>query len=370
MRILKQYAIAASFFILSAFQGDLKGCTGIMLTAKDQSIVHGRTLEFGVEIDTSVVVIPRGYAFKGTIPGGTGMDYKAKYAATGAIAFDKLSIMDGMNEKGLAVGIFYFAGFASYGEITPENKSKALAPDEFANWILTQFATVDEVKAALPNVVIAPTVVKTWGPVPPPFHYIVYDKSGKCLVIEPLKGTLVSYDNPIGILTNSPTFDWHLKNLHNYVNLTAINAKPITFRGMEIAPFGQGSGMVGLPGDFTPPSRFVRATVFCITALPSENAFESVFQAFHILNQFDIPVGAARQVIDNVVHTDFTMVTCVRDPQALKYYYRTYKDQTIRMIDLSKFNFDAKEVKKLDTKATDKKYDQQFVDATTQLQQS
>lgn len=335
----------------------LEGCTGIKLQAKDGSIVHGRTLEFGIPVETSVAVIPRGYDFAGTTPKGKGLAYTSKYAAVGAMAFQIPALMDGLNEKGLAVGTFYFPGFAGYTSTTAENQSKSLSPIEFSNWILTQFATIDEVKAALPSVVIAPTVNKEWGSDAPPFHYIVYDKSGKSLVIEPIKGKLVTYDNPIGVFTNSPTFDWHMENLRNYINLSSYNAKPIEWAGVTFAPFGQGSGMVGMPGDFTPPSRFVRAAIFSVTAMPSNSSDEGVYQVFHILNQFDIPVGASREKSQGIIYNDSTLITAVRNPQSLKYYFKTYEDQLIKVVDLSKFDFNAREIKRASTSGKEKAID-------------
>lgn len=335
----------------------LSACTGAKLIAKDGSLVHGRTLEFGVVVDISTVVVPRGYSFTGTTPKGKGLSYTSKYAAMGAFAFNNPALMDGINEKGLAVGTFYFPTFAGYSEITAENQSKALSPVEFSNWIVTQFATVDEVKAALSSVVIAPTITKEWGPTPPPFHYIVFDKSGSCLVIEPINGKLVTYDNKLGAFTNSPTFDWHMTNLRNFINLTPFNANPVTLNGTTLEPFGQGSGMVGLPGDFTPPSRFVRAAIFSTTAIPSENANEAVFQLFHILNQFDIPVGVAKAKVNDVIHSDKTQLTCVRDPQSLKYYFKSYNDQTIKCIDLNQFDLDAKTIKSASVAGVSRAYD-------------
>lgn len=322
-------------------------CTGIKLIAKDGSFVHGRTLEFAVQLNPSITVIPRGYQFTGTTPQGPGKIYESKYASVGATAFDNPSILDGLNEKGLAVGTFYFPDYAEYKEINSENKSQAVSPVEFPNWILSQFANVKEVKEGLSSIIIAPLISKEWGPNPPPFHYIVYDKSGECLVIEPLKGKFVTYDNKLGVFTNSPTFDWHLTNLRNYIHLSTFNAKPEQILGMTFKPVGQGSGMVGLPGDFTPPSRFLRAAVFSISATPSETASEGVFQAFHILNQFDIPVGVAKEQNGGVIQSDYTQVTCVRDPQTLKYYFKTYDNQNVQMVDLKKFDLNAKEIKKI-----------------------
>lgn len=336
--------------VLSPLFVNLEACTGIKLVTKDGALIHGRTLEFGIQVDNSIAVIPRGYEFVGTTPQGPGLTYKAKYAVVGAISFGYPAILDGMNEKGLAVGTFYFPGYADYAAITPENQSKALSPLEFTNWIVTQFASIEEIKNALPSVVIAPTIVKEWGPTPAPLHYIVYDKAGNSLVIEPINGKLITYDNPLGVFTNSPTFDWHMTNLRNFINLTPVNAKPIKLNGLVLNPLGQGSGMVGMPGDFTPPSRFVRAAIFSTTAIPSDNADDGVSQVFHILNQFDIPVGVSRLVEDGVIHSDYTQITCVRDPQSLKFYFKTYDDQSLRMVDLKKFDFNAPSIKLASTK--------------------
>lgn len=342
---LKKIAFVACAVGAILSQHISEACTGLLLKAKDGSFVHGRTLEFGVQVNPSITVIPRGYEFVGSTPTGKGLKYKSKYGAIGAVAYDQIAILDGLNEKGLAVGTFYFPGYAKYAEITNENQNKALSPVDFPNWIVTQFATVEEVKSALSDIVIAPTVIKGWGEGPAPFHYIVYDNSGKSLVIEPVDGRLITFDNPLGVLTNSPEFDWHMTNLHNYVNLRKFNVSPLKIDGVEFAPFGQGSGLVGLPGDFTPPSRFVQASIFKVTALTPGNTEDAVFQLFHILNHFDIPKGTVSEKDGSKVFYDFTSVTCVRDPQNLKFFFKTYDDQTIRVVDLKKFNLEEKKIK-------------------------
>lgn len=336
-----------SFFSASAW-----ACTGIQVQAKDSAFVNGRTVEFGMPIPMAAIIIPRNYSFKGTLPNGSaGLVYRSKYAAVGGNSFGEAAIVDGLNEQGLSVGMFYFPGYAQYSQITAQNKNTALSPTEFPNWILTQFATVDEVKEGLKSVVIAPTKPKGW-PSLPPFHYIVYDKSGKSIVIEPINGQLKVYDNPLGVITNSPTFDWQLTNLANYINLSPVNAPPVNVDGMKLKQFGQGSGLHGLPGDFTPPSRFVRAAVFSNAAIPALNAQAAVLQVFHILNQFDIPVGSVRSVQNNKVNPEFTLATTVKDSQNLQYYFRTYEDQTIKMIDLSAFDLNAKAIKSISMEGT------------------
>lgn len=336
-------------FLLS-LSAPLIACTGIRLTANDGWAVTGRTAEFGLVLDLHTAVIPRGFSFVGKTPNGEGLAYRSKYAVVGVYCFDELVLMDGMNEQGLVAASFYFPGFASYTPLNADNQPMALSPLEFPNWILTQCATLEEVREALPSVVIVPTISKAWGTAPPPFHYIVYDKKGQSLVIEPIDGTLVVRDNPIGVITNSPTFDWHMTNLRNYIHLTPFNVPPITLDGMKFAPFGQGSGLIGMPGDFTPPSRFVRAVIFSATATPSNTAEAAVAQAFHILNQFDIPVGTAREKTQTGYASDYTQMTCVKDPQSLRYYYKSYDDQTIRFIDLNAFDLNVKAIKKGNTR--------------------
>ena len=122
-----------------------------------------------------------------------------------------------------------------------------------------------------------------------PVHAVVHDASGKSIVIEYVDGKLNVYDNPLGVITNSPGFDWHMTNLRNYVNFSFNNHPPIQLGSVKLEPFGQGSGMLGMPGDFTPPSRFVRAVAFSQSVLQPKTGDDAVLTAFHILNNFDIP---------------------------------------------------------------------------------
>jgi choloylglycine hydrolase len=347
-----------SFFSVSVLCAtQVMACTGILMQTQNQSAVNGRTVEFGVPLDMNLAVIPRNISFIGKTPLGKGMVYKSKYAAVGLYGFDDVVLMDGMNEKGLVAAAFYFSGYASYSKVTKDNQSKALSPADFPNWILTQFATVEEVKAALNSVVIAPTVLNGWGNAPPPMHYVVYDRAGKSIVIEPLEGTLKVYENELGVITNSPTFDWQLTNLSNYISLNPLNAAPNQLRSFSLAPFGQGTGMIGLPGDFTPPSRFVRAAFFSATAIPVASSDEAVDQTFHILNQFDIPLGAVRHKEAQTTGYDYTLLTCVKNPETLQYFYRSYQNQAIQFVDLRQFDLNAKSIKRMKIEGKQEKHD-------------
>ena len=212
----------------------------------------------------------------GTLPdGGKGISYKTKYGFVGANAEGLTAIVDGINDQGLYVGLFYFPGYASYPDATKENASRAMAPHEYGNWLLGNFSSVEEVKANFDKVVLVPVVVEAIEQAAP-VHFVVHDRNGKSVVIEPLAKSLKIYDNPLGVMANSPTFDWHMTNLRNYVNLSATNVPPLDLGGIKLAQFGQGSGMRGLPGDFTPPSRFVRAVAFSQSAIQPETATPAV----------------------------------------------------------------------------------------------
>jgi choloylglycine hydrolase len=165
----------------------------------DGSVLHGRTVEFGINLDMDYAFVPRNYKLVGQTPLGPGKSWSSKYAAAGVITFGNLAIMDGLNEKGLALGSFYFPTFAQYTETTPDNQANSMSAADFANWNLTSFASVDEVRQAIESgeVYVAPTLLPGWPQTPQPFHWIVYDKSGKALVIEPLDGKLVLTDNPL-----------------------------------------------------------------------------------------------------------------------------------------------------------------------------
>ncbi len=356
-------AVAAAI-MLTTLMPSASACTGIQIRTKNGIFVSGRTVEFGIQIDASIAMIPRGYNFVGATPSGSGLKYTAKHAAIGAVAYTDVKLLDGLNDAGLAAGAFYFPTEAAYTPVSGDNQSRGVSPVDFPNWVLTQFATVAEVRQAIESgqVVITPTAVKGWGDVPPPFHYIVYDKTGASIVIEPVGGKLVVHDNPLGVMTNSPSFDWHMTNLRNYITLSTDNLLQKKLGKVNLQAFGQGNGLTGLPGDFSPPSRFVRAAIFSANATPSENATQGIEQVFHILNNFDIPVGVARSKEGGVYHSDYTQMTMARDLQNLHYYYKSYGDQTIRMIDMKVLDLHAKEVKLLGAVTS-----QPIVNMTTQM---
>ncbi len=193
---------------------------------------------------------------------------------------------------------------------------------------LTSFSTVEEVKQAIKSISVIDVKQADMGFVPP-VHYTLHDATGASIVVEPIDGKLKVYDNPVGVMTNAPSFDWHLTNLRNYVKLTPDNVPPLKIGDMSFAPFGGGSGMLGVPGDTTPPSRFIRATAFALSAKPVPSGPESVRLAEHIVNNFDIPKGWLR---DPKTPLEYTQWSTIADMKNEVYYIKTYDNPVLRGI--------------------------------------
>lgn len=331
-------AVAAA--VCLAIPATSDACTGLRVRTKDGAAVHGRTLEFGTPLDSHLLFVPRGLDRAGSLPDGkAGKRWTTTHAAVGMCPGNIPGFLDGMNDAGLSVGLFYFPGFAEYTPVTAANSASCVAPHELSLWALTACASTAELRKAIEQgeVQVCPTALELFGGAPP-MHLVAFDKDGTAIVIEPVGGKLVVHDNPLGVLTNSPTFDWHMTNLRNYASLSTANPAGGTIQGVKITPFGQGSGLCGIPGDFSPPARFVRAAFYSSAAAPSADLDAAVGDAFHMLNNFDIPDGTIRETDGKQVINETTQFTCVRDPSRGRFYWKTYQDQTMRYVELASFD--------------------------------
>ena len=312
-------------------------CTGGALIAKDGGVAVGRTLEFGQALDSVLAVWPAGSEFTGTTStGANGLKWKSKYGFVGPTAATNHDMLiDGLNDQGLNVGLFYFPGYAQYSEATPENSAKGMAPAQVTAWILSNCATVAEVKEKIGDIALLPVVLDLIGIVPD-LHIKVQDPTGACITIEPRDGELKVYDNPVRVLTNAPEFPWHLTNLNTYLNITSQYPADRKIGDLELSPFGMGGGAWGLPGDFSPPSRFVRMTFFLKTAEPQASVDQAVGTMFHFLNNFDIPPGSAIPPAGvSEKYPDYTSWTVVSNLAKKQYHWKTFGNQNVRMIDLA-----------------------------------
>lgn len=320
------------------------GCTGITLKAKDGAVVFGRTMEWGTfDLLSQVVIVPRGEHFTGHTPDHiSGFTWKGQHGFVGldAPAMGEGLILDGMNETGLAVNGFYLPGFTEYQAYDPSKSSVSMGPGDVVPYLLSTCTTVNEVKAALAKVYVTPVIAPSLG-FAPPGHWIVTEPSGKAIVIEYVKGKLVIYDAPLGVITNAPNYDWHITNLRNYVNLSQVALPTKRIEDMDFAPLGGGSGMIGLPGDNTPPSRFVRAVAFSRTAHPTPTGQETVYEVFRILDNFNLPLGSAEGEGEAKTKgmRSSTIWTTVYDTKNKVLHYHTQHNRRVRLVDFSKIDF-------------------------------
>src|SRR5271169_1060017 len=317
-------------------------CTGLTLKAQDGAVVFGRTLEWGsFDLYSRVVIVPRGHEFKALTPDGTsGHSWTATYGAVGLDAVEKDFIVDGMNEKGLSVNVFYHPGYAEYPAYEPARASQTLGSLDVAQYLLTTTTTVEEARKAIAAVRVVGVVEPAIG-IAPPVHLLVTEPSGKAIVIEFVKGEVQVYDAPLGVITNSPTYDWHVTNLRNYINLSPVALPSKKIEDLNFTPLGGGSGMIGLPGDFTPPSRFVRAVAFAKTARPTPNGQETIYEIFRVLDNFNVPLGASEGTGEDKTEgmRSSTIWTSSSDTNNKVFYYHTQHNRRVRMVDLKKIDF-------------------------------
>lgn len=337
-KTLKRF-FALSLILIVGAASESNACTGIMLKSKDGGHVLARTCEWGTFImESKYVVFPRGHVMAGETPSGApGMNLVAKYGYVGICALEQNYVFEAVNEKGMAAEMFYFPGYGKYAEYNPACNSRTILDTQLVSWIVGNFATISEMEKAINNIQIAPI-----GRGFETGHWSIADATGREVVLELIDGKPKIWENKIGVITNAPTFDWHMTNLNNYCNVFAGAAsKRDLGNGVVLKPIGVGSAAHGLPGDLTPPSRFVRAAFYVHTAADAATSTDAVFEAFQILNNFDIPIGTEfsnREEIPNMMSA--TQWTSAIDLKNTKFYYRTEWDSRVRCIDLKKIDFE------------------------------
>lgn len=334
---LKRLMIAASagFF----FSVSTEACTDFKLTSKDRTVLITRSMEFGADLQSNLRTSPRGRIVTTTTPNNKpGMSWNAKYGYLYVDGFNIDAAFDGMNEEGLAFEYLYLPGETQYQSIPEGKDSQAIPYTQFGDWVLANFKTVDEVKEALNNVYVTDQSLAQLGSAVLPAHASIYDVSGKGIVVEFYNEKINVFDN-MGVMTNSPKYDWHTTNLRNFINLSPINAEAITKNGITYNSVGQGSGAVGLPGDASPPSRFIKIAFMVKNVYEAENKKELLNLAEHIINNVDLPAGYVRSVNNGQTATDTTQWVVFKDITNKMFYYRTYNDMTLRSVAMKELDF-------------------------------
>jgi choloylglycine hydrolase len=318
-----------------------KMCTNFkMKTATDGTVVIGRSHEYAVTLPSTLGVTPVGFVGTSVIPEGatSSVNWVATYGVVGISDFGKTEWMiDGMNTAGVSIhGLGMPDGYCVYPE--PKKDGTDLSFNEFISFLLGTCGSVAEVKAAA-------AAVNVWGfdvgvGFVAPMHFLVHDVDAS-VAIEFNDGVMQITDNPTGVGTNLPFLDWHLTNLNNYVGLHADGHPAVEALGLSLSPLGVGDGLIGLPGDYTSPGRFVRAAAMVALSDVPADSTAAEFQVLHMLNAFDIPTGIVHKKASGEWQNEVTQWVTLCNLTALRYSYRTESDPTVYTIEFSDVDFTA-----------------------------
>lgn len=308
-------------------------CTAATYRTKDH--YFGRTLDYEVSYGEEVVVTPRNFPFHFRHMG----DLSSHYAIIGmaTVAGEYPLYYDATNEKGLSMAGLNFPGNADYKPLA-EGKDN-VATFELIPWLLGQCATVEEAKAYLARMNLANTPFSPQFPVSP-LHWIIADRDC-AITVESVREGIRIYDNPVGVLTNNPPFDYQMTNLTNYMSLSTEPPENHFSDQLDLTPYSRGMGMLGMPGDLSSASRFVRVTFTKLHSVAGTSESESISQFFHILGSVAQQRGCVHMGEGKYEITIYT--SCCNTDRGI-YYYTTYENSQITGVDLHRENLDGQQL--------------------------
>jgi choloylglycine hydrolase len=309
-------------------------CTNFKIKpSKDGTVVVGRTMEFPDLIPWEVQVVAAGVP-RASAGVKNGLAWTPQYGIVGMGAMGEGLLADGMNTEGLSAHALYMAGFCDYA--APAGTGNDISEMDVIAYLLGTCKNVAEAKsaaAALNVVGVDPGV----GFVPP-LHFLLHDATAS-IAIEFRPEGMSIVDNPTGVGTNPPFLDWHVTNLRNYVGISAVNPTT-TVHDTVLHPLGQGGGLLGLPGDYTPPSRFVRAAALMLLIDQPADAASAEAACLHVLNSFDIPAGLiSEEFKPGQMVPEVTSWVTVCNLTDRRYGYRTVGDPVPYVVDLPATDF-------------------------------
>ncbi len=302
-------------------------CTAVTYKTKDH--YFGRNLDLEYSYNEAVTITPRNYVFEFRKMG----KMESHFAMIGmAYVVDGYPLYyDATNEKGLSVAGLNFPQNADYKPYCKTQDN--ITPFELIPWILGQCATVCEAEKLLERINILNENFSKNLPLSP-LHWIISDKE-RSITLESTRLGIKVYDNPIGVLTNNPTFDYHIFNLNNYMALTSGEPQNRFAAELDLKTYSRGMGAIGLPGDFSSMSRFVRATFVKMNSVSGNSERTSVSQFFHILKSVEMPRGCVE--VDRELYAITIYSSCCNTDRGI-YYYTTYDNSRIHAVDMHKEN--------------------------------
>ncbi len=308
-------------------------CTAVTYKTKD--FYFGRTLDYEFSYGDEITITPRNYVF----------NFRNKEAIYTHYAIIGMAYItenyplyyDAINEKGLGIAGLNFVGNAYYNEIK-EGKDN-IAQFEFIPWILSQCATVKEAKALIEKINLTNISFNEKLPLAQ-LHWLIADEN-EAITVESVKEGIKIYENPVGALTNNPPFDKQLFNLNNYINLSTKTPTNKFSENLNLQTYSRGMGAIGLPGDLSSQSRFVRVSFIKMNSISKDDEKSSVSQFFHILNSVDQQRGCCE--LENEKYEITIYTSCCNATKGI-YYYTTYDNHQINAVDMHKENLDGHEL--------------------------
>lgn len=304
-------------------------CTAATYQTKDFYI--GRTLDYEFSYGEEITVTPRNYPFIFRHEGSL----KTHYAIIGMahVAGEYPLYYDAVNEKGLGMAGLNFVGNAVYAQV--QEGKKNVAQFEFIPWILSQCANLKEAKNALADMNLVGTPFSEQFPAAQ-LHWIIADETGS-IVVESMADGLKIHDNPVGVLTNNPPFEMQMFNLNNYMYLSEKQPENHFAKEVPLQTYSRGMGALGMPGDLSSMSRFVRVAYTRMHAVSGESEADSVGQFFHILGSVEQQRGCCEVTDGKYEITIYT--SCMNASKGI-YYYTTYQNHRIMAVDMHRENLD------------------------------
>lgn len=295
----------------------------------------GRNLDLEYSYREAVTITPRNYPFHfRMLPP---MD--THYAMIGAATVEQGYPLyyDAVNETGLCIAGLNFPELAHYEK--PQDGKDNVATFELIPWLLGQCETVAQAEGLLQRINITDTAFSD-AYRPTPLHWIIAD-ANRCITVEAMKDGLHIHENPLGVLTNNPPFDFHLFNLRNYMQVSTAPAVNRFSQDFELTPYSNGMGGIGLPGDFSSASRFVRAAFTKLNSVAGNTEEAAVSQFLHILSAVAMPRGCVKMSDDRY---EITLYSSCCNADLGIYYYTTYDNSRVCAVALHREDLDGNEV--------------------------
>lgn len=297
-------------------------CTAVTYKTKDH--YFGRTLDLEYSYNETVTVTPRNFPFR--FRNGEIIESHPAIIGMATVAEGYPLYYEAANEWGLAMAGLNFPENAAYFPETGEKDN--IAPFEFIPWMLSKCRNLKDAREYLDRINLWKTNFSPEFPLSP-LHWIIADRDG-AVTVECTEEGLEVYENPVGVLTNNPRFDYHMTRLSDYMNITRY-APENRFGNVLIRPYSRGMGAMGLPGDVSSSSRFVRAAFVKLNSVSGESENESVSQFFHILGSVEQQRGCV--ILEDGKYEITGYTSCINTDRGI-YYYTTYENQCISAVDM------------------------------------